>query len=138
MKEFIIILIITVFFTTMCVVPENLQTTADENNVNLAPNIISYLPASHVININLSDSDAPREVDFSIDAEDPDGDILSYKWEVLDCNGSSCEVNIEPTDTKNYKYIASLPAKDLFVGVEVSDSVNNVYHYWILKIQRVF
>lgn len=126
-----------VFLITMCVLPENLETTADENKTNNAPIIISYLPNSHVINITLSDTDPPKEVEFSIEAEDPDGDLLSYKWEVLNCNDSSCNANIEP-DIMRYKYIASLPPKDIFVGVEVSDSVNNVYHYWILKIQRRF
>lgn len=131
-------LICTVLFTSMCVVPEDLQTTTEGINDNSAPVIVNYSPAPHVINITLSDSDPPEEVDFSIDAQDPDGDILSYKWEVLDCNGSSCEVKIGATDRKSYKYHASLPVKDVIIGVEVSDSVNNVYHYWILKIQRIF
>lgn len=137
MKKFLIVLISIVFFTTMCIVPEDLHTTADENNANNSPIIVGYSPDSHVININLSDSDPQREIDFSIEAEDPDGDLLSYKWEVLDCNDSTCYANIE-ADIMRYKYIASLPPKDIFVGVEVSDSVNNVYRYWILKIQRTF
>jgi len=139
MKELKIILLSTIFFIAMCVVPEDLKTTGDENNINQSPDILNYLPEAHVIDINLSDSDPEEEVEFSIEAFDPDGDFLSYKWEVLDCSDSSCQINIEATDTKNYKYIASLPVRELFVGVEVSDSVNNVYHYWILKIQkRVF
>ncbi len=138
MKKFLIILINIVFLITTCVLPEDLETTADENNLNNAPIIVSYSPDAHVININLREGDAPKELDFFVDAEDPDGDVLSYKWEVLDCNDSSCKIDIEATDTKNYSYIASLPPKDLFVGVEVSDSINNIYHYWILKIQRIF
>jgi hypothetical protein len=138
MKIFIIILMSIAFSTFMCIVPEDLQTVNGEDSVNQAPIILNYLPTAHVINVNLSDSDPPKEVDFSIEAEDPDGDALSYKWEVLNCNESSCKVNIGATDTEDFQYTASLPARELFIGVEVSDSFHNIYHYWILKIGRVF
>ncbi len=115
--------------------PENLQTTEDGENSNHAPRVLEYLPSTHVINITLSDSYPTREINFSIDAEDPDGDALFYKWEVSDCTASYCKINVVSTE-KNYNYIASLPVKEIFVGVEISDSVNNVYHYWIVRIQR--
>ncbi len=115
--------------------PEDLQTTGNGENNNHVPRILQYLPATHVINVTLSDSDPPEKIDFFVDAEDPDRDVLSYKWEVFDCADSYCRTEVRSTE-KSYTYMASLPVKEIFVGVEISDSINNVYHYWIIRIQK--
>lgn len=136
MFRWVTIYIVLIIFLTqsMCVIPEDINT--QEKVENSAPLIQYSSPTTHVINIILADTDPERELEFTVEAFDPDGDAVSYKWETIVCEGNACSYNVYPEDTNTYKYTAGLPQKDVFVGLEVSDGLYNVYHYWVIRIQK--
>jgi hypothetical protein len=133
------LLCLIILFTILgfaCVIPEDLETLQEENNVNTPPVIIDYKPGSHVIDVLLRDSDPGEEINFVINVMDNDADPITYRWEILDCSDSGCRTKIPGTDENNYTYVAQLPGRDVIIGVEISDGLHYLYHYWIVRIER--
>ncbi|MEW6062912.1 MAG: LamG-like jellyroll fold domain-containing protein [Nanoarchaeota archaeon] len=93
------------------------------NNVNRAPTINTFSPTS-TINV-----DEGTSLALTIDANDPDGDALSYKW-YLDNN--------EVTTTQNYTYSPDYNSQgEHNITVIVLDGNLQTPQYWNITVNDV-
>lgn len=130
-----IIYLAFILFFIKCVVPEDIE-KKDVEKVNSPPEILDYSPQAHVQVVQLSDGEPEKELVFSVSVIDPDGDVLRFRWEIMNCDNSVCKLYIPENNSENFRFLARLPQRDVFIGVEVSDGLQNVYNYWIVEIQK--
>jgi len=117
-----------------CVLPEDIE----DKQIQLyeePPQIISFSPEAHVIKVAIGNDGVSKPIEFSVEAADPDGDKINYNWEITEtAENGAVSVKQMVSTTKEYTYTATLPAKKLIVGVEVSDQKKSVFVYWIIEV----
>ncbi len=96
-------------------------------DVNRAPELISTVPQQELWVDEVEDG----QVDFSVNAHDPDGDVLGYRWFV---NGEEWPTATGPAVGFRYNFMA---AGDYMVLVIVNDSLEEVSYLWHLHINNV-
>ena len=94
--------------------------TVQVPNVNRAPIISAVTPVGD-LTINETD-----ELDFNVNATDPDMDIISYNWTL---NG------VKVASTKLFRYVSNFTsAGDHVLIVKVFDGVLNASHKWNITV----
>jgi hypothetical protein len=96
-------------------------------DVNMAPKLLSTLPEQEL----WVDEVEQGQVDFTVDADDPDGDELTYRWFV---NGEEWPTATGPSVGFVYNFMA---AGDYMVLVIVNDTLEEVSYLWHLHVNNV-